>query len=307
MLDSSVSTQRSNGIDTVRAILALWILFAHLISWVPFAQGPSGVHPVLAWIMGTFAGIFQPCGETHPAVIGFIVVSGYCIHRNGLRRTGGDITGYCIRRAFRILPVYFLATLFGIACFSISLSTSPAVTKALSGTTALDLTYIALKLIGLSAFVPPLHTLTFQANAPLHTAMVEIWLYLLYPVVIVFIARRYPERTLWLLLLVVWVLGVALVTAFPNLSSWWHNGSIIGFAAYWWIGAKFVDRDFSAMALKFRYALSAAWLALTLLLFSHIADFPLFVELRKAIFALLVGLLVNRCDTRGNCGNLWAA
>jgi peptidoglycan/LPS O-acetylase OafA/YrhL len=299
MLDSSISTQRSNGIDTVRAILALWILFAHVISWVPFAQGSSGVHPVIAWIMETFAAIFQPCGETHPAVIGFIVVSGYCIHRNGLRRTGGDITGYCIRRAFRILPVYFLATLFGIACFSISVSASPDITKTLSGTSALNLQYIALKLVSLSAFVPRLHTLTFQANAPLHTVLVEMWLYLLYPIVIVCIARRYPERTLWLLLLTVWVFGIALITAFPNLSSWWHNGSIIGFIAYWWIGAKCVDSDFAERALTFRYVLIAAWLALTLLIFFHIARFPLLAELRKAIFALLVGLAINRCDTRG--------
>jgi len=121
--------------------------------------------------------LFQGHGETHPAVLAFIVLSGYCIHRSGFRRGPADHAGYGIRRFFRIYPVYLAATLFGLVVVTLALGRWPALAYELSGTKEVDLRCVAAKLAGVSAFAPSLNLCTFQGNAPLHTVMVEMWLY----------------------------------------------------------------------------------------------------------------------------------
>lgn len=77
--------ERSNGIDVLRAALALWVVVAHLTAWALLAQGADSVPMPLAVGMAFLQKLFQAHGELHPAVVGFIVLSGYCIHRAGLR------------------------------------------------------------------------------------------------------------------------------------------------------------------------------------------------------------------------------
>jgi len=290
IIDAHLSTRRSFGIDMLRGILALWVLFSHLVAWTIITQGNQAIPVFLHWIMRLSIKVFQANGETNPAVLGFIVLSGYCIHRNGLRRTNNNINVYFIRRFFRIYPIYLLAVLWGVFCFTISLTMVPDMTQTLSGTNHLSLGYIMAKLVGISDIIPSMHTYTFQGNAPLHTVMVEIWLYVLYPILIVLIAQKYSERLMWILIIVVWGLGVLLISINPNLSGWWNNGSILGFLLYWWIGAKFVDTDFFPKIFKYRYVMLLAWfLSITI----HI---PFIVELRKVIFALLFGIIITLCD-----------
>jgi hypothetical protein len=44
---------------------------------------------------------------------------------------------------------------------------------------------------------------------------------------------------------VLWLAGLAWVSANPECTDWWHNGSLVGFLGYWWIGAKFTDPAFA--------------------------------------------------------------
>ena len=98
---------RSDGIDVLRAIFALWVVLAHLVPWSVLAHGPDAVPHWIAELADLIQRVFQPIGELHPAVVAFIVLSGYCIHRAGLRAPGtGEIAGYAIRRFFRIMPLY---------------------------------------------------------------------------------------------------------------------------------------------------------------------------------------------------------
>jgi peptidoglycan/LPS O-acetylase OafA/YrhL len=296
MLGAPLSTKRSDGIDLLRALFALWVVFAHLIPWAQYVQGPDAVPAAMTLLMRGLALLFQPVGELHPAVLGFIVLSGYCIHRNGFRRTAGDLAEYSVRRAFRIYPVYALATLTGLVGFVASLSLAPAAARALSGTDELSVMFILVKLSGLSAFVPAWNDGAFQGNAPLATVMVEMWLYAFYPALIILVVRRHGERALWLLLVATWLLGVTLITARPDLQGWWHNGSLIGFLPYWWIGAKCVDPDFVAALSRRRIALSVGWVVLTLLLVAGATRTPLVAELRKVALALLIGFGIARLD-----------
>ncbi len=302
MIDSPIVTERSNGIDALRAFMALWVLFSHLSSWTYYVQGEHAVNVVFYLIIKGLARIFQTYGETHPAVLGFIVLSGYCIHRNGLRRHAGNITSYFIRRAFRIYPIYILAILVGILFFNISMSVSRDITHVLAGTTDLHLKYIAAKFVGISAFLPWLHSETFQGNAPLHTVMVEIWLYVLYPITIILVLKRYSERTLWVILLLVWVSGVAFISSYSKYSSWWHNGSIFGYVVYWWIGAKFIDAVFAEKVSRYYQPLILGWLSLTAVLMFGLINTAFIIELRKVFLALLIGILVTKCD-RSNLGD----
>ena len=226
--------------------------------------------------------LFQPAYETHPAVVVFIVLSGYCIHRNGLRTGNLEIVPYFIRHAFRIVPIFVLASVLG-ALSAWFLLADPTI----------SLGKLALKLTGISAFVPTLNRATYQGNGPLHTVMVEIWLYAIYPVVILYLARGGRERNIWVALAAVWLAGVLVCGRHPALTNWWHNGSLFGFLLYWWIGAWFVCGRLSRSTLSL---VAVVWTVLSVLLITTSFSDLMIVELRKLCFCVLVGAAIAGLD-----------
>lgn len=292
LLTAPTNRARSHGIDALRAIFALWVVFAHTIPWAGFAQGDGAVLELLTLAFRALAGLFQRAGETHPAVLGFIVLSGYCIHRTGFRESP-DVRAYAIRRAFRIYPVYLAATLAGIAAFLIN---PQPIIRLLSGTEAIDAGCVAAKLIGISAILPPLHTCTFQGNAPLSTVMVEIWLYAAYPLLLLGLSVRRGDVSLWQVVGGIWLLGVLAITLMPALRPWWHNGSLPGFLLYWWIGAIAVHPEFAGRLRLFAWPILAAWLLLSIPLATGLIKAAPLVEIRKVLFALLIAIAIVRLD-----------
>lgn len=295
LIDAPVSVARSEGIDLLRAFFALWVMFAHLVPWAGII---SGGNDFIRFLLAGLGRVFQPAAETHPAVLGFIVLSGYCIHRNGFRRYEGSLGTYAIRRVFRILPVYILASIAGVLGFLASSALAPETAVTLSGTQSLSAKCIAAKFAGISVFLPSIHECSFQGNAPLTTVMVEIWLYALYALVVFSFLKRGNERVFWS-----WLIGLSAIGAFyvykrPHLLSWWHNGSLLGFALYWWIGAKFLDPGFRATIRRWRWLVGLGWLTLTLCLLSRYPDWPMLAELRKVIFAILIGSLIAEIDLK---------
>jgi peptidoglycan/LPS O-acetylase OafA/YrhL len=293
LLNLPISTNRSDGIDVLRGILAMWVLFSHLLPW---SVAVSGCSDIVALPIRLSTMIFQSNGETNPAVIGFIVLSGYCIHRNGFRRQFGSLRAYVIRRFFRIWPVYFLATVTGIACFVASSSINASLSATLTGTNVITLPYIGVKLLGISAIWPSLHQDSFQGNAPLTTAMVEIWLYALYAAAVFLFLRKFAERYFWAVLAFGWTAGIIYTFYHHAYRGWWHNGSFLSFSLYWWIGAEFVSFSFFKTIAGTRKFLVMSWLILTALLLTKITDSLLLVETRKVIFALLFGFLTATLD-----------
>ena len=273
-----VRTTRAEGLDALRFLLAFWVLAAHMNHWA-FTTAPH-------WFTGTMTSLvslFQPTSETHPAVIAFIVLSGYCIHRNGLRAENTAISPYVIRRTFRILPIFILATGVGALAGNYIL-----------GDANISVGGIALKLIGVSAFVPSLNAVTYQGNGPLHTVMVECWLYVVYPLVMLFLIRGGRERMVWIALGAIWILGVLFCRGNPALTNWWHNGSLLGFLLYWWIGAWLVSGRLPRHILAVAVGL---WIALSLkLLITGPSSDLIFVEARKVVFALLIGAFIAAID-----------
>lgn len=296
MLSTPKNSSRSDFIEALRGVFALWVLFAHLISWTIFADFSSTIPAFIQIVHHFLISFFQSAGETHPAVLGFIVLSGYCIHRNGFRNEPIKLQDYALRRFFRIYPVYLIALIVGVICFEYNSSISPELAYALNATPSLGVWQILGKISGISAFIPFYHQQTFQGNAPLHTVMVECWLYVCYPFLMHFFIRNNRERYLWATLVFIWIMGISLIALKPGLNGWWHNGAIFSFLLYWWIGAKFVDQTILNRTLKYIPAIACAWFLLLYLGYLGIGHFIFFVELKKVLFCLLFASFLSYFD-----------
>jgi peptidoglycan/LPS O-acetylase OafA/YrhL len=291
--DKPVDQIRSAGLDKLRFLLALWVLLAHAIGWGVYT-GALNSDGVPSQIGRAFIWIFQRDGETHPAVLAFIVLSGYCIHRNGFRINRAFLlTAYGVRRFFRIFPVYFLASLLGMVFWFDGVNANALATKALTGTDSITLWGMFIKLTGLSSFVPSLHTTGWQGNAPLTTAIVEAWLYIFYGFVAWFVARGSSVRALVFGAVLIWTITLWYVYLNPKYLGWWHNGSFISFAFYWWIGAVLAETQ-PPRAEKF-YAIAVS-ISLCLIGIGSLGGDVVLVELRKIGLVVFFGSLIQWVD-----------
>jgi len=308
LADVPLRRERSDGIDALRAVLALWVVLAHLIPWTAAVQGPHALPAELAGAALFAARVFQPFGELHPAVLAFIVLSGYCIHRGGLRqRMPGALAGYAVRRFFRIGPLYYVAIGAGLAGFIAAAARSPSLAVALSGTTTLNAGCVAAKALALSAFFPGLQQCVFLGNAPLVTVLVEIVLYILYAVAFVGLVWRGRERAVGIACGTLFVFSLAMLGygVSAPFDGWWQNGSVFAFLPYWWLGVAFANPDFARTCNRRLWLIVAAWGLLTVLLLTTAPPGVLaWAEIRKLCFALAVGVLIERVD-RENLQGSW--
>jgi peptidoglycan/LPS O-acetylase OafA/YrhL len=104
----------NDRIDVCRGLFAFLVLAAHCvdISWSMHPEVgvmyPPWLRDLLLYVAA--AGIYW--------VIGFFVISGYCIQLSVSRAIEGDtfpLGRYLVARASRILPLYYLALLFAVA------------------------------------------------------------------------------------------------------------------------------------------------------------------------------------------------
>lgn len=299
LLERRAASWRSDSLDVLRAVLALYVVTVHLAEWGPLSS--TGSSAVVDSIEHWTVSVFQSHGETNAAVLAFIVLSGYCIHRNGSRR-GGNWTPptYAIRRFFRIFPVFVIATAFGIAIFLLTTPSHGTLVRTISGTQNITPGCVMAKLTGAAAFAPHLLTCSYNGNAPLNTVMVEIWLYVVYGLVAWLLLRGLPESRALLSIAVVSLGGALFVATHPEDAGWWHNSSLIGYLPYWWIGALAVGVSARRGAQLF-LAAGMLWGALTLFLnHASLRGGSLFLsaELRKLAFALAAAGIICLLDSR---------
>jgi peptidoglycan/LPS O-acetylase OafA/YrhL len=286
---------RSSGIDILRAVFALWVMFAHVIPWASYYQPESEVPDIVERSADTLTWLFQAGGETHPAVLGFIVLSGYCIHRTGFAKNLG-LPAYVIRRSLRILPVYFLAIAAGIAAWLYSTALLADPSRPVAGTAGIAAECIIAKAAAAPTVYPPLHLCAFLGNAPLNTVMAEIALYAAYPLLWLLARRLGGPVLLWLVIGGIWIGGVALISLQPGLIHWWSSASLPGFLLYWWIGAAALSPGFGRVLDWGWPGFVAAWLGLTYALLVAGIDITVLEELRKVAFALAIAWLIRRLD-----------
>lgn len=281
MLDIEKRDWRCAWLDALRTVLALYVVFAHAVPWAVYLQGHQGLAETISNKLNNFA---QPHGETNLAVLAFIVLSGYCIHRSGL---GNGLRSFATRRAFRILPVYFAAAVFGAVVFALVALAFPAV-KAITDTNDISVVCMTAKLTAITAFVPSLSECAFQGNAPLRTVGTEIWLYAAYPIGL-FIVRQFGERWLWIAIASIAIGGFVTAEHIEALG-WWRNDSMPGFLLFWWLGAKALDRRAARYLALASIVALPAWVGL-----AGVAD-PWIVEIRQISVAVMVAAALPAID-----------
>lgn len=299
----TLHTQRSSLIDLLRIILCAYVAQAHVVPWFCIAcPTPSRVTLALNHINNGLITVFQPLWETNLAVLAFIVLSGYCSLRSGHVKTeNAAIRNYYRKKAFHILPLYWICTLAGIALFACS--ANPAISGQLSATAALDPVNILVKLSSINALIPQFHTAAFVGNAPLATLSIEIWLYIFYPIIMrIMISRRIP----WLPYAVAissFLFCSFCILFFPEYYGWTQNGSALCFACFWWIGASVTSDSVRKSLAKYKIHLIVGYLLLTVFVLHNrtctgglLAVTRMLMELRKVLFALLFALLVQRYE-----------
>lgn len=295
VLSIPTNSSRSQNIDTLRFLLAVWVVVTHLAPWVFTVQGPTAIPVSILSLTQWLEGVFQGNGETHPAVLGFIVLSGYCIHRNGLRSHRDGVAAYGIRRFFRIYPVFFLASLFGFGMFYIASRMSPEAAPMVSGTYELTLENMLRKLLTTEAVNPADYYPSIQGNGPLQTVAVEMWLYAAYPLALLVIGRL-SDRAWWVIVATCWVASVAINTTIPEWRYWSYNASLMGFIAFWWIGLKFTDPNFSRFMGRIVILPAVTWLAITVFQKDLGSWTQLFAAIRQVMFSLCFGCLISFID-----------
>lgn len=286
------SYDKYNGsITLARIALSLYVLFGHSVFWYDYYF--NDVNPILRSINLCLYKIFQGSGETNLAVIAFITISGYCIHRQGMRLAEWDIKLFLQRRFFRIYPVLLMATIFSAVVYYY-LSADPKIVT-ITFTQHISLSALIYKLSGLFAFIPNnFKDLVYLGNGALMTCCVEFWLYIFYPFLGLMVLK-WGSKVLWTLIGSITLMGVIAYTLNPELSDWWHNGSFFGFLIYWWIGVYAVSRD--SKIFTYSKQIICIYVALTFLLVLHPKLF-LLVEMRKILFSLLIGAGMQWLETK---------
>jgi peptidoglycan/LPS O-acetylase OafA/YrhL len=233
---------KSSSLEGLRFFLAIWVFFAHLVPWHDYSTGtpPTNRTGFLDFFQ-TLAQVTQPKSSLHPAVIGFLVLSGYVIgvgfdQKAHIRLKYKFVASWLIRRGFRILPVYLLSVLLGALIY---VSLEGADERILTGTQILSYPCLLAKSFSISSFYPGAYpNCAFQGNAPLVTTAAEIGLYFVFVISMVGVLSGFFKLIATLLPLF-WLAGnliVAFNSTNPSLLEWWTHASAINYIFPWFAG-----------------------------------------------------------------------
>lgn len=289
------------SLDIYRGACALAVFLTHWFLWANFR--PEGdierlAHDLLTTFYTLFNQLTWDSGGQHPAVLGFFVLSGYCIHRSSAREsdTRRKWTDYFRRRSLRILPVYWWSTLLGLVLVGLQTawpSANPMIVIHTEG----GVKELLLRVLALPAIVP---ADVILGNWTLNTVSSEIALYGLYPLLL-WGTRRFG----WLLPMACllglqfWALAIA-----PRFSPYWLVNTPLIMGAYWYIGMLAAEWQ------AWRKMIMPAWAALgTWCLFLALREAPNFearyvvIQLVRALaFATLLLWLVGREEMQPRFG-----
>ena len=238
-----VNVKKSANLEILRFFLAFWVFIAHLLPW--YTYGNSTISKNVQQLENLHAKLveyMQPNGVLHPAVIGFLVLSGYVIvtgfNEEKLNSNRSSyIKEWGIRRLFRIMPVYLMGLLIGVGIFAVIGGSS---FKLLTGTNDISVPCLGAKAISISSFIPAGYpNCAFQGNAPLVTTAAEIGLYIIFILSSILIAKGF-NNSIAISIGLIWLIGNLLVAASSesiNLLQWWAHASSINYLIPWFLGA----------------------------------------------------------------------
>jgi peptidoglycan/LPS O-acetylase OafA/YrhL len=288
--------RRIESLDAFRGTCALAVFLTHWLLWAnfrPVGEAERLLHDCLDTVYQLFCYITWNSNGHHPAVLGFFVLSGFCIHASRARRGADGITGpdwrrYFSSRARRILPVYWWGTLLGLGLMAL-LATWPSNNPLLAAHVTGGWRDLLVRLFAVTAVVPGDVIL---GNWSLNTVSSEIAIYALYP--LLYIGTR---RIRWLPLLAGLIglqfVALALLPYFPM---HWIFGTPLMMGAYWYLGLLAAEWHFKGGGPVPAWVLLPVWglfLALRDLPYSPV-NFVLVQMLRALGFTVLLLWLVGR-------------
>lgn len=249
------------SLDVLRGACAgvVFLSHCHLWSGFPPAGGiETGLWTSIAHVYELFVMATWPLGGHHPAVLGFFVLSGFCIHfpfewrlrHGGAAPRWGD---YFRRRFLRIMPVYWTGCVLGLAFVALERA-HPSGHPLLVLHAYAPPAHVATRLLGVSGIYPEE---IFSGNYLLNTVAVELLMYAAYPVVYHFAARG-AWRKLGAAFL---ALHLSTLILLQWVTPFWVFNSVFMLGIFWYAGALaahlYVTRGWTASG----RALGLAWAA----------------------------------------------
>lgn len=233
MNEMSGKAQRFLSLDIARGLAALSVLLTHWGQWTFTYAGP-----VSKSIIGAFLGLLEFIwrgGGIHPGVVVFIVLSGFCIHLPQAKhperlKQNGFWKSFTLRRAIRIMPVYWVALAIGVTSVLIMGTNNGSENHAISFKLLFSVTGTA----EVARFFNESSEFFYPGNGPLSTVGVEMLLYASYPLFL-FIHKKIGLTALLIIGLASY-LSIAILR-FQGVPPGFVHGTYLEFMLYWIIGA----------------------------------------------------------------------
>lgn len=266
--------QRLNSLDCIRGIAAISVFLSHF--------GNSKL-PLLHELYGDFQSKFLWCnGGLHWGVVVFVVLSGFSIHMQYVNTESFDINLFFKRRLLRIYPVLIFAILLGFI-----------VDNHFYHRHILEYVknFLANGLL-LTAFFPIQPILV---NGIMHTAIVEVVIYILYPTMFRFFKKN--PIAFYFVLLVMHFLNFGL--NYFQIDGTWIGRNVFSLLLYWWIGAFFAEFTFTSKKhFTFNKQIYKGWFACILgyglyLSISHLINFQGAHIFKSILLAILSGMFIS--------------
>lgn len=281
-------TGRSTGIVFLRGIICIYIILCHIAGWYKFSYG---VGMTLKKIVGIVEKITQPLSETNPGVIFFIVLSGYCIHRN-LPLKKSSTVNFIVKRICRLVPVFLAGTILGYLLWRGG--TNRELVELLSSTEEYQISFknLILRITGINAIIPFCYTSTYFGNAALCTVIVDLYLCLLYPILV-----KVDSLLSKLVFVLIWM-AVFVFSSFHEFV-WWNNISIVSFLPFFYLGA-IENHDEIVDDKRLNFVIFIVYVS-TSFLFNKGIFAPvlrMISEIRKLLLAFLFAKLIKWTDKK---------
>jgi peptidoglycan/LPS O-acetylase OafA/YrhL len=228
-----VKLKRFKSLDIVRGLAALSVLLTHLGPWT-FAYADTTTQLFVLIYQKVFHFAFGYGSGVNPAVIIFIVLSGFCIHLPQALSQDNVFNykfwrTYAFRRSIRILPVFFVGLCLGTV--AIAVQGTKIAFDPNSQTISLELAFSFLGISEIARFFGAVDL--YPGNGPLSTVAVEILLYATYPLIFLIFKKLGIFALLCFALLNYFGVALARLFEFYPFSL---TGNYFEFIGYWIIG-----------------------------------------------------------------------
>jgi peptidoglycan/LPS O-acetylase OafA/YrhL len=254
-------TQRLGILDDFRGVAAMLVFLGHCEDFLPYSLGERLVDP-LGFLSKVFTGkadphsllsfiAFFPFHLDWCALSIFFVVSGFCIHMTYYQQARPSVSRFYLRRFFRIYPAYLLAVIFFAVFFPVTRMPFTKLAHWAQLGTHLLLCY------NLSDYF------AWGIAASYWTIAVEVQLYLLFPLLSIYVRRySYTWALLWLALLEVSLhtFSALFCYAHGQVPPAWFRASPFFYCFSWAIGAGLADSYLNRKPFPLARIHPAVWL-----------------------------------------------